>query len=95
MNDLKMGDVFNLQVRVGADQIVRQADGKLIDFFQGGRYAICDAINSYDKNKELIAKLQADNELLREALGEICSGCDTAVSAASIADCALAAKTKG
>lgn len=49
-----------------------------------------------ERNKYLIkmSKLQADNELLREALSEMCNGCDTVVSAASIADCALAATDK-
>lgn len=43
------------------------------------------------KYAETVSKQAADIELLREALKSISEGCDTVVSAASIADCALAA----
>lgn len=76
-SELIMPNHFNLDIGMAQS----------VSIFSSDRVDISGGIS----NQELVSKLQADVELLREALGEICSGCDTVVSAASIADCALAA----
>ena len=77
MSDVKMSDVFNMLTYTNGREI---DTGELVDSsgnwwatFNSKQAAMhaATAINSYDSSQELIAKLQADNELLREALADL------------------------
>ena len=80
MSDVKMSECFSLPITTKAsrdccDEWETLAYDSVGDFMFQLPDDICidsvvTAINSYDSSQELIAKLQADNELLREALIE-------------------------
>ena len=81
MSDVKMSECFSLPITTKAsrdccDEWETLAYDSVGDFMFQLPDDICidsvvTAINSYDSNQELIAKLQADNELLREALADL------------------------
>jgi len=78
MSDVKMSECFSLPITTKAsrdccDEWETLAYDSVGDFMFQLPDDVCidsvvTAINSYDSNQELIAKLQADNELLRKQL---------------------------
>lgn len=71
MSELKMSSVFNGKVdpsdfSVSSSIVCYQADDGV-----AAHEAAAEAVNSYDKNQELIAKQAEQIEILRDALTEI------------------------
>ena len=71
MSDVKIKECFSLPVAWNGEYNVNDRYGDILISAVDdtvNMQVIAEAINSYDDNQELIAKLQADNEELRAAL---------------------------